>query len=159
MRSTEGVSEMWVTSLRNGGAKPSTAKRSRMLGLAVVFGALNMGACAISLVTRGAWVFPFQLGIFCCSVMLLLVAFVARWNMLGGYGFVARENGKPVVQWRGVARLAVVFPILSAVVLGAFFLDEKGWTFFFLLGEFLCAVSMIMLRFWVEWWIDPEAAT
>jgi hypothetical protein len=142
-----------------GGLRNEEAKWSRMLSAAVVFGALNIGAWVTSLVVTGTWVFPFQLGIFCCSVMLLIVALVARWNMLGGYGFIGRENGKPVVQWRGVARLAVAFPILSAVVLCAFFLDQKGWTFFFLLGEFLCAVSMILLRFWVEWWIDPEAAS
>ncbi len=149
---------MRLGGVRNGQAKP-TATWWRMLGAAVVFGALNIGACVISLVVRGAWVFPFQLGIFCCSLMLLLVALIVRWNMLGGYGFVGRENGKPIIQWRGVARLAVVFPILSAVVAGAFFLDQKGWTFFFVLGEFLCVVSMILLRFWVEWRIDPESAS
>ena len=149
---------MRLGGLRNGVAKP-TAKRTRMLGAAVVFGALNIGACMISLVVTGTWVFPFQLGIFCCSVTLLLIAFIERWNMMGGYGFVGRVNGKPIIQWRGVARLAVGFAILSTVVLGAFFLDQKGWTFFFLLGEYLCAIGMIGLRFWVEWWIDPAAAS
>jgi hypothetical protein len=153
---TEGVAEMWFTGLRNGRAEP-TAKLSRMLGVAVVFGGLNIGACVISVVSSGTWVFPFQLGIFCCSVMLVLVGFIERWTMIGGYGFVGRENGKPIIQWRGVGRLAVVFPLITAVVLGIFLFDKAGWTFSFVLGEFLCVVAMIVLRFWLEFWIEPEA--
>jgi hypothetical protein len=132
-------------------ARRPSDRPPRVLALLAFMLALNAVAFLVSVTFKYAWIFPFQLGIFLSSVVLLVAGSLSRSDALGGPSLFERRNGARVARWRSVTRLVLGVFLAHAVVFVVFLALGRSFELFLQGGIFVATLSTVGLRLWFDW--------
>jgi hypothetical protein len=125
--------------------------RPRAFGLFLLGLVLSAGACALSLVFHGAWLLPFQFGIYTCSAGMVLLSLLAGGDLLHGEALFRLKDGARSVCRRPVIRLVFGVLAVHAAILCLFLRYGRESELFWMLGVVFYTWSMILLRVWFDW--------
>jgi hypothetical protein len=125
--------------------------RPRAFGLFLLGLVLSAGACALSLAFHGAWLLPFQFGIYTGSGGMILLSLLAGGDLLHGEALFRWKDGARGVCRRPVIRLVLVTLAVHAAILCMFITYGRVSEFFWCLGVAVYTWSMISLRVWFDW--------
>jgi membrane-bound metal-dependent hydrolase YbcI (DUF457 family) len=124
---------------------------ARTAGAVAMFAVLNALAYALASTIQQEWASGFQYGVFAGSFVMIGVSPFSGWQVIGGTILVGTNNGRRVIHWRVVKRIALGIVLSYVLCIGAFVLFSSTFHVLVLVGILMCTVATLVLRFWIEW--------